>query len=116
MHRILTAIGAVDLREHDAAAHALYTTGAFQGEHVLLSLCCVGAVENREVRKTFLTVPQILWPQITSFIFQRFKAYFCQKVAHKQLDETGRLLWDLSVASHSVDEFRSAVQDRLKAS
>jgi hypothetical protein len=99
----------------DAAAAALYTSGVFQGENVLLSLCCVGALNNREVARQFPVVPQILWPHITAFIYQRFRAYFHQKLSHPQWDQTGRLLWQLFVDCRSADEFGSAVQRCLKA-
>ena len=113
MHRVLTAVGAVHPREQDAAAEALYTSGIFQGESVLVSLCCVGAIESREVRRDFKFVPQILWPQMTGFIFQRFESYLYQKLSHPQWDQTGKLLWELFVSSHSADEFGGAVQNRL---
>src|SRR5262249_4301442 len=87
MHRVLTAIGVVHPGERDAAAEALYTSGVFESGTVLLSLCCVGGLENREVRRKFPSVPQILWPQITTFIFQRFEAYFYQKLSHPQWDQ-----------------------------
>jgi hypothetical protein len=115
MNRVLTAIGVIHPSEQDAAAAALYTTGVFQGGNVLLSLCCVGAMENREVRRQFPDVPQILWPQITAFIYQRFHTYFYQKLSHPQWDQTGRLLWQLCVDYRSADEFGSAVEHCLKA-
>ncbi len=113
MQRVLTAIGVVHPEEQETAAEALYASGAFQSEKVLLSLCCIGGTENRVVRRTFKSVPQILWPQITAFIFQRFHAYFCQKRSHPQLDETGRLLLKLFESAESVEAFGTAVQSRL---
>jgi hypothetical protein len=110
MHRVLTAIGAIHPQEQDAAAESLYQTGVFQGGQVLLSLCCVGACENPERRRRYPAVPQILWPQVASFIHRRFDKYHCQKLSHPQWDETGRALWKLFEDSQSLDRFVDAVQ------
>jgi hypothetical protein len=112
---LLGAIGAIDRVEQDAAADALYETGVFQGAQVLLSLCCVGAKTSQDISKRFPCVPQILWPQIASFIFQRFKHYADQKLSHPQWDQTGQLLWRLSVDNSSVEGFSTAVQDGIEA-
>lgn len=114
MHRVLTAIGVIHPNEQEVAADALYKTGVFQGRNALVSLCCVGARENRDLRKKFPDVPQILWQQITAFIFWRFRAYYNQKLSHRQWDQTGRLLWSLTDKCSSANDFLKEVESRLE--
>lgn len=114
MHRVLAGIGVVPPDKRDAAADALYEAGEFQDENVRLSLCCVGASENPDHTTRFPLVRQILWPRITDFIFKRFRTYYFQKIAHKQWDRTGQLLWNLVKNSPSADEFGAVVKNRLR--
>jgi hypothetical protein len=115
MHRVLTAIGAIPPEHHEAAATGLYKEGVYESDRVLLSLCCVGGAENREVRRHFPRVPQILWPAIAAFIYRRFEKYFYQKLSHPQWDKTGRKLWKLASTCRSLDDFTNAIERGLAA-
>ena len=41
-------------------------------------------------------MPQILWPEVKEFIWDRFRRYRNQKSGHLQWDEVGKGLWDLA--------------------
>lgn len=66
---------------------------------------CLGAVRNLDIEKNYPQVPQIIWPDVLAFIFDRFREYKNQKKSHGQWDSTGQLLWT------KTDEFRNSKED-----
>ncbi len=107
MLRVLKAIGALQSHESDAAAKALYATGYYSNQRYRISLICFGGRANPQVTEKYPNVPQILWAEILSFIYDRFKEYKNQKASHLQWDENGHKLWDTFEKSRDASIFRA---------
>ncbi len=105
MKRVLHALGAFTEKENDWIAHELYRNGTFQNQFYHVSLMCIGAEINEQIKQKFPYVPQIIWDHILRFIFKRFREYKNQKVSHVQWDETGKLLWNKSVEFRRDQEY-----------
>src|SRR5258708_6121620 len=84
IERVLRAIGALPLEDIDGVAEKLYKHGNYVNPAYHVSLICVGETQSKEVRDQFPRVPQILWPEIKSFIWQRFDNYRNEKTWHQQ--------------------------------
>ena len=112
MVRVLRAIGQFKFGECDRAAAALYETGHYSNQQYKISLLCFGREVNTEVKHKYPIVRQILWPDVLTFIYNRFRDYRRQKASHLQWDQTGHLLWNTSEASHSPDVFLENMQVR----
>jgi len=75
-----------------------------------VSLICVGESENSDIQKKYPRVPQILWPEITEFIYQRFRDYRQVKAWHDHWDKDGQDLWALSENSQDKTEFSQSLE------
>lgn len=102
MNRVLAALGVFTQKENKAVAAELYTQGFFENQSYRVSLFCIGGATNLDVSANFPYVPQILWPEILAFIFDRFRQYRRQKSSHRQWDQTGTLRWN------KAEEFRGS--------
>jgi hypothetical protein len=114
LQRVLAAIGAIPKADWEPAAQALYDTGAYDNEHVHLTLCCFGRSEDRTLRRDFPLVPQILWPDVAQFIHNRFQKYLLQKQAHERWDVTGKWLYALAANSEAVEAFTVAILNAIE--
>ncbi|MGE0826000.1 MAG: hypothetical protein AB7G75_26815 [Candidatus Binatia bacterium] len=112
MQRVLAAIGPFQRDILDEVASSMYRTGCWRDTHYFASLFCVGAERNPDIETRYPEVPQVIWDQVTQFIFDRFKHYKNQKVSHSQWDEMGKRLYDIAVRSHDSAEFKAKLFDR----
>jgi hypothetical protein len=115
MQRILRALGAFpqdDPQQHvfNNVAEALYKSGTFENEQYYISLVCIGESYNNRVQKDKPDIPQILWEQVKTFIYERFWQYKEEKVSHPQWDSDGQRLWNHADSCDTVDQFVSTVQ------
>jgi hypothetical protein len=109
MQLVLKAIGPFPEDMTNVASNSLYTSGAFLDSVYNVSLFCIGSRPNEEIRNRFPEVPQLTWEALLGFIFDRFRRYRRQKVAHPQWDETGRALWELAMEARDVTRFRGMI-------
>lgn len=106
INRVLAAVGALEGCQIEKAAEELYCKGYFENNNVYISLACVGASINQELKNNFPCLLQITWKQVLTFIYERFSLYYEQKFNHPQWDETGSLLWNsFRNHRHSLNEF-----------
>lgn len=110
MQRVLGATGIVPTSQHDVVAQSLYESGRWSDSELLISLFCLGSDHNRQLARDYPGVPQVLWPDALSFIFDRFRAYRLQKSRHDQWPESGKRLWERVWAVDDVKEFVQATE------
>ena len=110
MRKVLRAVGAFPVDDVGRSADRLYSDGTFSDRRFVISLCCVGARLNAQLRGRYPRVPQITWDHILDFIFGRFKDYSREKAQHSQWDENGHKLWERAEACTSTEEYRESVQ------
>jgi hypothetical protein len=110
MHRVVSAIGIIPSSIVPAAACTLYSKGFWDNEQWYVTLMCIGSKPNREFAKKFPKIPQVLWPDILDFIFQRFKRYFDQKRCNSQWDEVGRCLFGIAGLASDRDDFQGRIK------
>lgn len=105
MQLVLRSLGAFPHEEIDCIAKCLYDSGYFENDKYRISLICLGSSENRELKKIFPEVPQIIWQHVLEFIYQRFDNYREQKLNHSQWDFVGQKLFNLYRRLHNQAEF-----------
>ena len=110
MDRVLRAIGAFDNATMSEVAKKLYQDGFYENKLYYLSLFCVGKQKNSYWLKKLPNVPQKLWDDILKFIYNRFKEYEEQKVAHEQWDCTGHKLWKVFEKCSKQSEFVNKIE------
>lgn len=92
----------------DAAANEIYARRTFPPDEdgdkwpFVVRIVCFGQSKNNNLQN----LTQILWPQVISFIGNRFQTYMGEKADHDQWDLFGKFLWkELSDGKlPSVDE------------
>jgi hypothetical protein len=97
MQRVLSALGMLSQHEIECAARELYEKGYFENQLYYVTMVCFGAEVREELNERYPRVPQILWPEVKSFIWNRFSKYRKQKSGHVQWDEVGKGMWDLAM-------------------
>lgn len=97
MQRVLSALGMLGNHEIDFAAQRIYEQGYFENQLYYVSMVCFGAELGNQVTSQYPKVPQILWPEVKQFVWERFRGYRNQKSAHLQWDAVGKGLWDLAM-------------------
>ena len=112
LQKVLCAGGFRPPDQAPAIASALYETGCWRDEGLLVRLLCFGAKHNRNLAQSHPDVPQLLWHvEVLPFIFKRFNDYHFEKRMHEQWGEDGkRLFLEGRNANGSQDAFLQAVQ------
>ncbi len=110
IQRVLQAIGAIPLEDVDLVAKDLYEHGCYKNSNCYISLICIGESMNPDIRRRYPFVPQILWSEVKSFIYQRFLNYRNEKSWHQHWDEDGHKLWKLFEASRDEQSFSTGVE------
>lgn len=95
MQRVLSALGMLAPHEIDFAAQEIYEEGYFENQLYYITMVCFGTARRDEITEQYPSVPQILWPEVKAFIWDRFSRYRSLKRDHVQWDEVGKGLWDL---------------------
>lgn len=102
MQRVLSALGMLSPHEIDFAAQKIYEQGHFENQLYYVSMVCFGSEPRDEITERYPRVPQILWPEVKGFIWDRFRQYRKLKSGHVQWDEVGKGLWDLATKRDPV--------------
>jgi hypothetical protein len=93
-HALEYVLRRVGIFEDDAAiataATQLYGKRRHEDGDCVVRIVCFGAQTNGAIPQ----VTQILWPDVLSFISQRFGTYRGQKAEHQHWDSFGAHLWD----------------------
>ena len=94
MPRAIRALGAFSTQEEvEHASEEIYATGCYVSDKMELALISIGKKQNPELSARLPNVMQIVWNEITGFIFDRFDAFERNKRGHPQWDLDGHLLW-----------------------
>lgn len=110
LQRVLWAIGAFPKNQVETAAKAIYTSGVYSDNSYHLTLACFGGQANSEIKEKFPHVPQILWDQVLTFVYNRFRKYRDQKSSHGQWGKVGKDLWDCVRQNGTPQAFKDAVE------
>jgi hypothetical protein len=109
LQRVLRSIGAFRNHEVDSVAKAIYTTGAYSNSEYHVSLACFGKSKSRSINRKYPKSPQILWNNVLSFIYKRFRSYHNQKSDHGQWDEAGKYLWNRAWEENDIMKFTQSI-------
>lgn len=109
IHRVLAATGVVPKQRIKRAAMSLYQSGQYRTRQWCVSLLCIGAEPNEDLRRRLPSVPQITWQESLNFIWQRFRRYRRQKVSHGQWNSAGHELWELAETATDHRSFERSV-------
>lgn len=112
MQRVLSALGMLAPHEIEYAAREIYDKGHFENQLYYVSMVCFGSDPRDEITEQYPRVPQILWPEVKEFIWNRFSKYRNQKSGHGQWDEVGKGLWDLAMR-RDPDTGREVTKERF---
>ncbi len=82
-------------QEVERASDALYTTGQYTSESLGLGLISIGSRTSLKLSRSLPDAQQILWREVTDFIFDRFDTFEQVKRGHPQWDLDGHLLWQV---------------------
>jgi hypothetical protein len=110
MLRVLRAVGAFPPSEAELVAASLYDSGYYSNQLYYVSLLCVGREHSPEVAERYPHVPQLLWPDLLAFIYNRFAEYREQKMSHPQWDASGHSLWEAFRRSRDIEQFNATIQ------
>ncbi len=104
LEKVLSAGGFRPVDQVEVMAEALYRTGVWQDEDLVIRIVCFGAQQNRTVRRTFPEVRQFTWREdVLPFIYQRFDTYKLEKQMHHQWDKDARELFAAAGQSPGSD-------------
>jgi hypothetical protein len=112
MLRVLMAIGAFPSKEAEIVAQSLYEDGRYSSQLYQVSLMCIGAIRNAGIELKYPRVPQIIWQEILTFIYDRFHVYRNQKQSHGQWDANGKALWTQAERCRTPEQFIQNVSIR----
>ena len=92
--RAIRALGVFSTpQEVEEASEKIYTAGRYASDKIELGLISIGESPNPDLSAQLRNVMQIVWSEITGFIFDRFAAFERIKEEHSQWDLDGHLLW-----------------------
>ena len=105
MPRAIRALGPFSTEvEVERASDALYATGRYVSEQMELGLISIGARTNPTLSGDLPSAVQIVWSEVTDFIFDRFYTFEREKRGHPQWDLDGHLLWRMFQEHHNDKE------------
>jgi hypothetical protein len=114
VNRVLAAIGCLPRNEIGPAAACLYATGLYQRDAALrIRLVALGRERNDDLTRRYAGVSQVTWPDVLSFIWDRFHTYRRQKSQVDQWDAEGRRLKQLADESNDSAHFASDALSRM---
>ena len=108
VQRVLRAVGCLQDDEVPRAAAGVYDRGEFVDATRALRIRLLAIGERENPRLAERGVLQVCWPQVATFLHQRFRTYARQKADVQQWDDVGRALKE-SATTLELGEF----QERL---
>jgi hypothetical protein len=79
--------------EVDKASQDIHATGRYTSDEIELGLVSIGRALNADLGDKVPSVLQILWREVTDFIFDRFEGFERIKREHPQWEPDGHSLW-----------------------
>jgi hypothetical protein len=94
LQKVLAAGGFRPVEQVNDIAAALYRTGVWEDDSLVIRILCFGRRPNGALRRAFPQVPQFTWGEdVLPFIYRRFDEYKLEKQMHHQWDEDARGLF-----------------------
>ncbi|MBS1720440.1 MAG: hypothetical protein JST35_08345 [Armatimonadetes bacterium] len=107
VERVLSAVGVVPANLLYDAACAIYKSGRFEMDGVMIRLMAFGDVRSRITPE----VEQVTFDEMIGFIWERFREYNLQKKSIGNWAPDGREMRQLCPSPNtSLDDFRTAVR------
>lgn len=104
LQKVLAAGGFRPVDQVDDMATALYRTGVWEDNTLVVRILCFGSRPNGALRRDFPQVPQFTWrDDVLPFIYRRFDEYKLEKQMHHQWDEDARELFAAAGQSPGSD-------------
>jgi hypothetical protein len=114
VHRVLAALGCIPSESIASAANNLYETGVFQDGHRLrIRLVAVGFIQDQGLRDRYPAVRQLIWDEVLTFMWERFRRYRRQKKDVDQWDCEGKKIKHLAAESQEVTDFVAKAKERM---
>lgn len=110
IHRVLAAIGSVPSDSIEPVATDIYRFGIHKSETLRIRLAAVGRDRSEEIAEKYPSVSQVLWAEMLSFIWDRFRRYRQQKKQVDQWDAEGRMIKSLADVSSEPDFIADALR------
>lgn len=109
IYRVLRAVGITNAAQSLHVAADLHRTGRSLTDGLRVTLLGFGERRSDVFATTLPDALQLVWTDVLTFIFDRFRAYRTEKRSHGQWDAQGRLLWELSLCD-SAEDFAARVR------
>lgn len=93
MERMLYIVGAIPEGEVTKAATSLYEKYSYESETCRIRLFAIGSEKNAYLARG---ITQLDWSDVLFFIYKRFSDYRKFKTEHKNWDDTGKKLFEMS--------------------
>lgn len=104
MQKVLCAGGFRPADQVEAIAAALYQTGVWEDESLIIRIVCFGERHNSGLARSHPAVPQLLWRRhVLPFVYQRFDQYRLEKQMHHQWDDDAKRLFAEAAQSPGSD-------------
>jgi hypothetical protein len=106
VHRVLAAIGCLPQDDIEKVAAEIYQYGTCHSEvGINMRLVAIGREHNENLHRDYPQVPQLIWPELLSFMWNRFHKYRSQKKQADQWEEHGKRIKELADRFGDKDEF-----------
>jgi len=105
IERFLKAVGIVIPERVEDVAEIIYRDGKYEDDTVVIEIVVLGLSLSNLITAHFPRIKQIIWTDILSFIYYRFRQFNRQKRDHDQWDIFGIELYQNAITSHSEREF-----------
>lgn len=109
MEKVLRAIGSFKINRNKFVAKSLYENGIYLSKSYNVTMVCMGNERNFDIETKYPRVPQIIFKDALSFIYERLTTYSREKVQHSQWDSNGKYLWDRASQAINLESFCSTV-------
>ncbi len=112
MQYVLRAIGCFRPESIDNIAAALYSPSAeHEDANAKVQLLVAGATENQQYRDERPALTQLLFPNMATFIYKRFRTYRKHKKEHQGWDNAGHFLFRQSCKLDEVSFVRRVLAE-----
>jgi hypothetical protein len=104
MQKVLCASGFRPADQVESIAAALYQTGIWMDDGLVVRIICFGDRHNSGLARSHPAVPQLLWKQdVLPFVYRRFDQYKFEKQMHHQWDNDVKHLFSEACQSQGTD-------------
>lgn len=101
---VLRAFGPVSADRAPVVAAQMAQVGVYSDECIDCGLLCFGIGEDHDLRRSYPSIDQVQWWEVTRFFHRRFSTYDRRKRDHEQWDIVGNILWDFWNQSQGMED------------